>query len=358
VLTAIVAAAAFVGGQAAVMIIGQGLRARGVQAMTLISLMPIYLGLFVIGTWNKLRSAAAARAHTGTGGAAASAAAAVVVRPTPWALLIVAGVVHFVGFVSMSAAIGAAGPALFSVVFASQPLMTGFLAAAVLGAHLAAVQWAAFFVMVGGLIAATFAASPGAQVVGGDVGQVVVGFSLSLASTLLLALSSIVSESALTGVPMRLPCATRSAADAKPLPGKVDVSAVQIGRAVQGLVMACVVWATYSFPRWDALFSDPVGAVALQRGVPAGDVAWEVGQLALLTAVATLAMSGGYFALATVPGGSVLVAALSPGSSVLVAVLSHLMFCGDDAKQCTTPTKAAASAVVLAGVLMFVLARK
>lgn len=219
-----------------------------------------------------------------------------------------------------------AGPTVFAIVYSSVTVWTAVFSRIVLSRSLAAQQWMAIFLVVGGLCwTATSSVQLGALVVQGTV-LVLVGSSLHGASYVLS--EAIMKESVV-----------RHALSPKQ------------NAAIQGTV-ACValfLWqVVYTVPRWDEVLGEPTKE--------AGTSSWQA-LLVLLAFAAANAVHSVSFShtLKHYPGGATSAGVMKGLQAVLVFGVAHLVYCGKvgGPEMCFSLTKLVSLVTVSGGVAWF-----
>ena len=132
-----------------------------------------------------------------------------------------------------------------------------------------------------------------------------------------------------------------------------------------GLLLGSVCNALWTFPRWNELVGEPMraaGQTSFFQGAvddSGNSTSMSVAACFFINMLSSASLNLCYYIL-VVRCGVVTMAVLSAMNTVIVSLVSHLLFCessssGDmnDNAQCITPLSAAASAVVLAGVLLY-----
>ena len=327
--------------------------ARGAgHPLSLLMMLPSYAGQFLAGVALMLLAVFASKGNDGTrnskkGGASTDDFPSLRAMALPVAL-------HVASNAMYGAAISMAGSALYQVCYASSPVFSIVYTKLLLGKSTPPGRIFAVIVIISGLVFRVHVASSSSNSAPSSSlsRQPLYGALATFACAAGFSLGNILAERALN--PPRN-------SGLKPVKAHGYLTAI----GGYGLLLGSVCNALWTFPRWNELVGEPMraaGQTSFFQGAvddSGNSTSMSVAACFFINMLSSASLNLCYYIL-VVRCGVVTMAVLSAMNTVIVSLVSHLLFCessssGDmnDNAQCITPLSAAASAVVLAGVLLY-----
>eukprot|EP00753_Platysulcus_tardus_P016943 PLAT6141.1.p1 GENE.PLAT6141.1~~PLAT6141.1.p1 ORF type:complete len:450 (+),score=119.26 PLAT6141.1:26-1375(+) len=230
------------------------------------------------------------------------------------------------GSLAGSVGLGLAGSGLYQVIYSSVVCWAALLSRALLGKRLSGMEMISILIVTSGLSISAIGANSG----GGSTADVLAGIFVTLLSALLYGGSYVLGEymMALPGTPSpKLLC-------------------VRVGSYSLAVVGAYIV--AYTIPNWHTLLGEPVQAAhGRLSSILLGYAAVVLSQLAHNVTY--------YMLLGSV--GAVATGLLQAARAIGVFALSSALFCSAQASQCYTWQRAAATVVVVSGILLYSFAK-
>lgn len=258
------------------------------------------------------------------------------------------------GTVGTTIGLTLSGSAIFGIVYSSVSIWAALFARALLGRVLSGTQMAGIAIVTAGLVVSGWGENADTE----EGQRVVLGIWLSVAGTICLGLEYVLIEMAMETA--RAEAAVRRAlregndrggdkedGDEWEDEDEDDESLVMdymVYMGVIGLALSLLYHAVYTAPRWQELVAGPV---AEEGSTP--------GYLALLfitQAFSNFAHNVSWFVVCE-REGSVATGLLQGGKAVALLLGSAAAFCHRQESQCLTPSKVAATVIVVGGTLLY-----
>jgi len=270
--------------------------------------------------------------------------------------LVVASVCDWLGTVGTTIGLTLSGSAIFGIVFSSVSIWAALFARALLGRVLSGTQMAGIAIVTAGLVVSGWGENAETE----EGQRVVLGIWLSVAGTICLGLEYVLIEMAMETA--RAEAAIRRALREGNDRGgdKEDgdewededededdeflVMDYMVYMGVIGLALSLLYHAVYTAPRWQELVAGPVA----EEGSTPGYLA----VLFITQAFSNFAHNLSWFVVVE-REGSVATGLLQGGKAVALLLGSAAAFCHRQQSQCLTPTKIAATVIVVGGTLLF-----